>query len=326
MRNRFLLEGEMNRAVYIAVNFNIDALVIELRVFEKNKQNLEILQEWVRNNTPTPEPLVDFTRTVEDENMLPEEIKVEDVGKVRELEIEWGNLLIHTRLLKGFEDDLTLIKEKLATLENFSQDLFEETENFWKKLLEFKKDFNLPNEKIDEFKIHIDLIFDALKELRKESKKEFDELSIEKYRQMKARLSHIEQKLESGKVNKKNISEELKQIRAEFVKTAMRKNHKQEIDETINQMFEKLSAIKIQVVDEKTQKRISDLEAILEKMNKSMDWEKKELAKEQKNRDKTDQIFQLKLIDTKIEMLKNKIDEKESKIKNIEATLTKLRK
>jgi hypothetical protein len=121
MRNKFLLEGETNEQVYVAVEFNLQAVTIQLDVFEHKASVHELLKNWVKNETDLPQSVQTFTRTVADENLLPEEIKVKEVGKVRQIEIEWGNLLIQSRLLKGFEDDLLLIKEKLATLENYSQ-------------------------------------------------------------------------------------------------------------------------------------------------------------------------------------------------------------
>jgi len=324
MRNKFLLEGETNEQVYVAVEFNLQAVTIQLDVFEHKASVHELLKNWVKNETDLPQSVQTFTRTVADENLLPEEIKVKEVGKVRQIEIEWGNLLIQSRLLKGFEDDLLLIKEKLATLENYSQELFDETDKFWVKLLEFKKEFNLPNEKVDSFKLEIDVIFEALKSLRKDSKKEFDENSIENYTALKAKLDACKQKIDKNQPAK-NIINDLKEIRTEFNKTAMRKNHKQEIDETINSLFEQLSQTRKKAIDGKTNKRITDLEGILEKMNKSIDWELRELAKEDKNLANCEQKFQLKLFEAKIAMLKSKLDEKVAKRNDIQNTLTKLK-
>lgn len=324
MRNKYLLEGELDDKVYVAVNFNIDAVTIQLEVFDKKPTTYELLKKWVRDEAELPDAIISYTRTVADANLLPEEIKVQDVGKVRQIEIDWGNLLIQSRLLKGFEDDLLLLKEKLATLESYSQSLFDETDSLWSKLLEFKKEYNLPNEKVDSFKLEIDLIFDALKSLRKESKKEFDENSIENYTNLRKKLDECKAKFEKN-TGTKSLVNDLKNIRAEFLKTPMRKNHKQEIDETINSLFEALSQNRKKAIDSKTEKRITDLEEILVKMNKSIDWELKELAKEQKNRDKTEQIFQLKLLDAKIEMLKNKVEEKVEKRNNIQKTLAQLK-
>lgn len=324
MRNKFLLEGELNTSVLIAVEFNLQAITIQLDVFENKPSTHDLLKNWVRSDVALPTPLQLYTRTVSDENLLPEEIKVKEVGKVRQIEIEWGNLLIQSRLLKGFDDDLLMIKEKLSTLEQYSQELFDQAENFWTKLLEFKKEFNLPNEKVDSFKLEVDLIFDALKSLRKDSKKEFDENSIESYTNLKTKLENCKVKIEKNQ-NAKTIINELKEIRTEFNKTPMRKNHKQEIDETINNLFEALSQTRKKAVDGKTNKRITDLEGILEKMNKSIDWDLKELEKEDKNRTKIDQIFQLKLLDAKIGMLKSKLDEKVLKRNDIQKTLSKLK-
>lgn len=324
MRNKFLLEGELNTSVLIAVEFNLQAITIQLDVFENKPSTHDLLKNWVRSDVALPAPLQSYTRTVSDENLLPEEIKVKEVGKVRQIEIEWGNLLIQSRLLKGFDDDLLMIKEKLSTLEQYSQELFDQAENFWTKLLEFKKEFNLPNEKVDSFKLEVDLIFDALKSLRKDSKKEFDENSIKSYTILKTKLENCKVKIEKNQ-NAKTIINELKEIRTEFNKTPMRKNHKQEIDETINNLFEALSQTRKKAVDGKTNKRITDLEGILEKMNKSIDWDLKELEKEDKNRTKIDQIFQLKLLDAKIGMLKSKLDEKVLKRNDIQKTLSKLK-
>ena len=76
----------------------------------------------------------------------------------------------------------------------------------------------------------------------------------------------------------------------------------------------------------KYDKRITDLEDISEKMQKSIDWDKRQLEQEEKNKQYSNQKFQLKLIETKIALIESRIAEKTDKLKNINATLNTLKK
>jgi DNA repair exonuclease SbcCD ATPase subunit len=68
-----------------------------------------------------------------------------------------------------------------------------------------------------------------------------------------------------------------------------------------------------------------DLTQILAKMNKGIDWDLRELAKEEKYLQRSEQKFQVQLLETKIKMLKEKIDEKVAKRNNIQNTLNELK-
>lgn len=326
MRKKFLLEGETNNEgqIYLAIEFKIENKQIVLHSFLKKDTKIEDLMKWVQGKRNLPKPIRTYKSGVSDETMLPEEVRVDDVGKARDIEIEWGNLIIQHTLLQGFDSDLNIIKEKIATLENFSQEVFDECSNFWEKLLEYKKEFNLPNESIDKYKIEINVLFDALKSLRKDHRKEVDEQSIVHYNRLKENLEKVEHDLNKNP-EFKSIIKKLKNIRNDFNKSAMRKSHKQEIDQYINLLFDNLGNKKKKIDIAKTGKRIKDLTQILENMNKGIDWDLKTLAKEEMNLQKSEQKFQVQLLETKIKILKEKIDEKIAKRNNIQNTLNDLK-
>ena len=91
-----------------------------------------------------------------------------------------------------------------------------------------------------------------------------------------------------------------------------------------NELFDKVKEGRNKISDSKVGKRVNDLEGIIEKMTKSLNWDKRELGKLKKDKEYAQQNFQLKLIDTKITMIQSKIDEKEAKLKNIEGTYKSL--
>lgn len=327
MRKRFLLEGEQNeQPIFIAVEFKDEIVSVFLHLFSKADVELKTLQAWVKTGNKLPKAIETLERTIQDENLLPEDIKVEQVGKVRDIEIAWSDNLMQTRLLQGFDGELLLLKDKVAALDDYSQEVFDACSDFWERVLAFKQENNsIDAKKIDAYKFDLDILFEALKSLRKDFKKEQSAKAVEAKADLLLKLELIENKL-NDKPNYKSLIERLKEVRAGLNKSGLRQNHYAEIDEKINALFEKMGNAKTKVNKDKYAKRINDLEAIVAKMQKSIDWDKRELAKENKNKDYAEQVFQIKLIDAKIEIIEGKLKEKQEKIKNIEQTLNDLKK
>jgi len=327
MRKRFLLEGEQNdQPIYIAVEFKNEKVSVFLYLYPKAEMDIKTLQNWVKNGSDLPPAFQSLERTIQDANLLPQDIKVEQVGKVRDIEIAWSDNLMQTRMIQGFEGELLLIKDRVAALEDFDQNLFDECSDFWNRILQFKQENNsLDNKVIDKFKLELDILFEALKALRKDFKKEQSAKAIEIKADLLLKLELIEKKL-NDKPNYKSLIERLKEVRAGLNKSGLRQNHYAEIDEKINALFNKMGADKEEKNKSKYKKRINDLEGIVNKMQKSIDWDKRELIKEEKNKQYAEQVFQIKLIDAKIDLIKTRVKEKESKLVNITETLDSLKK
>lgn len=327
MRKRFLLEGEQNeQPIFIAVEFKDEKVSVFLYVFSKEEVQLKTLQDWVKSGNKLPKPLQSLERTIQDENLLPEDIKVVQVGKVRDIEIAWSDNLMQTRMLQGFDGELLLLKDKLSSLDDYSQELFDECGDFWNRVLTFKQENNgIDNKIIDNYKFELDILFEALKSLRKDFKKEQNAKALEAKADLLLKLELIENKL-NDKPNYKSLIERLKEVRAGLIKSGLRQNHYTEIDDKINALFDKMGNAKATVNAGKFDKRITDLEAIVTKMKKSLDWDKRELSKEENNKKYAEQVFQIQLIDAKIELINVKVKEKEDKIKDINSTLATLKK
>lgn len=324
MSKRFLLEGETDEKVYVGIAFNEAKVAIDLHTYAHNAENETALNAWLKG-ADAPASLEEYVRTVADENLLPETVLVKNVGKVRQIEIEWGNMLIQTRLLQSFDGELDLLKQRVASLNQFDSALFEECSDFWSRLLNFRKEHTISNTKLDYYKLELDVLFEAQKALRKDSRKEFDETSVANFTAFKSKLDAIGKDFEKNG-NIKSILSKLKNIRSDFNKTPMRKSHKDEIDKMINGYFDNLSTERKEAQAGKVDKRVNDLEGIIEKMQKGIDWENRQLNRLKKDKEYAEQKFQIQLIDTKLKLVESNLAERQAKLKNITATYNKLKK
>ena len=326
MEKRFIIEGETTEKVSIGVELSAKDTSLTLFVYTQKKGLKEKLKTWVSGVGKLPNGAKKVKRTIADEHLLPEEIKVEDVGKVRYIENKWAETLIQTRLFQSYDSDLLVLQESVASLEDYSEKLFKECSEFWKKVLEFKRENKgVDDNKIDNYKIQLDILFEVLKSLRKDHKKEFDSNSIANKQKLSEMLDKVDEQLKDNP-NFKNIFNQLKNIRSEYVKFPMRHAHKDDIDKRINDLFDVVGKNRKQTQNTNAGKRVNDLESIIAKMNKALDWKIREMSREEKNLEFVAHAFQEKLIEGKIKLLKKDIKEIEGKIKDITATLDKLKK
>ena len=327
MRKRFLLEGDyLDNSIWIAVEFEEVEVTVLLYLFLKSKVEREKLENWANGKGYLPEPLEKLKRTISDANLLTDGIKVENVGKVRDIEIEWADTLMVTRMFQGFDGELTLLQEKLAVLDDYSQEVFDECAAFWNRILAFKQDHSMVTQKnLDRYKSNLDILFEALKALRKDHNKELKGKAVEAKKDLLLKLEILNEKLDD-KPNYKFTVERLKYIRKDLNTSGLRSKDYSDIDGGINALFKKMSEARDQLVDSKIDKRVGDLEGIVEKMQKSVDWEKRTIAKEERNKDYASMAFQVKLLDAKIDMIKNRLVEKEEKLADVKKTLASLQK
>lgn len=327
MRKRFLLDGEYEgKRVWIAVAFKDEEVSVWLHVFDKKNLSKEQLQKWVRGENELPEGMLTLERTINDDNLLPEDLLVENVGKVRDIEIEWADNVMLTRMMQGFEGDLTLLKERVANLNDYDQKVFDECTDFWNRVLSFKQEHaHVTQAHIDRFKIDLDVLFEALKSLRKDYRKELKGKAEEAKQDLNLKLDILSEKFDK-QANYKFTSDRLKEIRQALNASGLRQKDYADIDTRINDLFTKMSEARKAKSGAKVDKRISDLTAIVEKMTKSIDWEKRNIEKEERNKARSGQIFQVKLIDAKLEMIKSRLAEKEQKLADVKKTLEGLQK
>ena len=158
----------------VAVEFLANDLKINLFAYDHEDSLEDKLDQWINldSTVELPTPFEEVVRDSQHEHLLPEHWKTRDVGKVRQIELNWATLLVRERLLSVYNQEVEHLESTLAQMDSFDRQHFEACKAFWDKFFAFARENHLPRSITDEFKARIDVMFDVLKALRKESSRE----------------------------------------------------------------------------------------------------------------------------------------------------------
>lgn len=223
-KNRFATGGlnQKDEAIFVTLELNVNSMNIEVKYFTTSGMKDEeidlILKKFVSGEeVEFPANTIIENRSFTEESLLPNNIKLEGKsGAIRQLQNEWSYLLLNAKLFEQFNAQLEDIKIKAAELKHFRSDIFEEAKEFWEKVLDYKKEREISQEKLAYFKEEINCVFDHLKKLKESLLREKD-ASSEKIRQeFSELLTSIDARLEEQGVHFKSILEELKAMQSKL--------------------------------------------------------------------------------------------------------------
>ncbi|MFY7861441.1 MAG: hypothetical protein ACOVP5_04375, partial [Chitinophagales bacterium] len=284
--------------------------------------------KWMSGNEITfPDAMVEEKRAFTDESLLPDSIKVDGKsGAIRQLQNEWSYLLLNTKLFEQFNTELDMIKQKAGEIKGYSHELFDQSKEFWEKILEYKKEREISQEKLNFFKEEINTVFDHLKFLKESMLKEKDELSEKIKAEFDEKLTQIDSKLEEGGVHFKNLMDELKDMQSKLRSEDVKRDIKNILFDNIQSTFEKIKIKRDMVLGGANNSRISGLQTVLDRIQKTLDIDKKDLDFNLKKLNVVNNKLELQLREAKINVLKDRIRSKEEKVADINKTIQKLTK
>lgn len=331
MKDRFVTwsSSKEKKRKLLALQLDKSAFKVDIYVFEEadiDKEFAEKLEkEWAKGKDLVfPEAHTKIVRPLSEDSLLPDDIKVDETGKIRNLQNEWAYLLLTEKLVESIVDELSDIKEKVNTFTAYSKDVFEQTKSLWERILEHRREKNIGQDKVDELKEEVNTIFEKLKSLRAEENKKFGEQAETIYTELK---SNIEQTIQSIQNNgsAKELFEKLKEHRNNVIKLTLRKPSREELHKYLDDAFDLLKNRRSDRENKHNEKRIHDLTEIIQKLEKSQEYDKKDLDYQIKKRnDKNVNQLESKLREAKITMLEEKIASKEEKLADVRNTLASL--
>lgn len=333
MNERFVTwsSAKESKRKLLALQLNKAAFKVDIYLFEEadiDKSFGEKLEkEWVKGKTvefPAKHTLI--ARPLSEDSLLPDDIKVDETGKIRNLQNEWAYLLLTEKLVESIVDELNDIKQKVQTFTSYSKDAFEQTKTLWERILEHRRDKNIGQSKVDELKEEVNAIFDKLKELRSDENKKFGEQAETIYTELKANIDKL---MEGIKTNgsAKELFEQLKEQRNNVIKLSLRKPSREELHKYLDEAFDLLKNRRSDREVKHNEKRIQDLTEIINKMEKSQQYDRKDLEFQIVRRnDRNVNQLESKLREAKITMLEEKIASKEEKLADVRNTLASLQK
>lgn len=333
-KNRFATKAlnQKDEPILVALELNVNSMNIEVRYFSTSTMKEDEIEDFTKKFTSGeelsfPEATTLENRSFTEESLLPDNIKIEGKsGAIRQLQNEWSYLLLNAKLFEQFNAQLEDIKIKAAELKGFSSELFEEAKEFWEKVLEYKKEREISQEKLAYFKEEINGVFDHLKKLKESLLKEKDAASEKIRAEFSEIFTSIDTRLEEHGVRFNTIMEELKALQTRLRGEDIKRDIKNILFDDIQARYDRIKVKREEVLGGVNNSRIDGLTQALERMQKTLNMDVRDLDFNTKKLDSVDSKLELQLREAKIKVLKDRIASKEEKIADIQKTLNKLTK
>lgn len=331
MEDRFVTWGTEggDKKVLIALQLQKQLYKVSVFLFDTTIANKEfadkMMQEWSKGKELAfPEGFRQLDRPLSEDSLLPDDIRVENTGRIRQLQNEWAYLLLTEKLVESIVDEIRDLKEKAIDSLQYSKEYFDSAKTLWERILEHGKEKNISREKIDELKAEINIIFDRLKDLRNTETKKYSEQAENIYHELKDQIANTKKLIEEMKPAKE-LLDGMKELRSNVNKLTLRKPQREELHKFLDECFDLLHNRKNVREHARNDKRIKDLTEIIDKMEKSLQYDKKELDFQLKRmNDKNVNQLESQLRNAKIKMLEEKVSSKEEKLADVKRTLEEI--
>ncbi len=333
MRARFTATGltKADKEVILAYELREEEFKVALYVIPKKSLRAEKVEQleknWVAGEEfEFPKTTIEVTPDLSAESILPDDIRSEEAGKVRIKQNEWAYALLTAKLWESYLLELEELKKKAAGLTQYDRKLFDDAKSFWERVLEHRKERDISQDRLDKIKDDVNSVFEKLKTFRKTESAEFEAASARLRDEVAAKLEDIRNRT-TDKANFKSLFEELKNLQAESRKNRYAKTDDVVLRKAFDSVFQFLTEQRTNFFSDRNASRIKGLTEVVEKMEHSLDRDKKDLEYMQKKvQSNKVTSLELQLIKVKTNMINETIASKEEKLKDIRATLEHLLK
>ena len=327
MQTRFTAKGTAGDGKEVSLAFELleEAFLVSLSIIPKAAFSNEQLSQWAAGETiQLPEGTVTVQPNLNEDSILPADIKSEETGKIRAKQNEWAYLLLTNKLWESYLIELETLKKQAAELTSYSRSLFDDAKGFWERVLEHKKERDISQSKLDEIKEEVNKIFEVLKGLRKNEGAQYEESSAKLRDEIFALIETFKTKLVEG-AQFKELFEELKQMQLGIRGKRFTKADDNNIRKAFDAAFQQLNEARNSFASNKNASRVENLSKIVGSMEKSLQRDKADLDYYTKkiNNPKANAL-EIQLVKLKLNMIQEAISSKEVKIADIHKTLEKL--
>ncbi|NND31564.1 MAG: hypothetical protein HKN76_03165, partial [Saprospiraceae bacterium] len=263
-------------------------------------------------------------------SLVPEGFQIEREDILNRAQTEWQFIVLSARLYQSYRDELQDLRDKFAKLSKFDPGLFEDLKGFWSKVQGQVREKNLFREHADKIRKSTDALFDELKKLRRSFDEEFRALSEKHMGSFKDKLAEIDKKIEDG-LSLQNIFQELKDLQREFRNTDFTGDHRSQVWKILDGLFKKVKEKKFGPRSDtksdplaRIKRRYDGLIAAIEKMERSIARDRKEMEFQNKRMEDSDGSLESQLRAAKSKMIEERVLSKEAKLTEMKATQTEL--
>ncbi len=333
MNTRLVLWGEIgtDRKALIAIHLDEEMAKIHTYAFPKEEVSKEIQDalfvEWKNGGEYTfPENAIHWEVDANSDSILPLEVKVERLDVVLQSQHKWSKKLMSSKINQLLSDEVKLLEEKASVVAEYDQTLWDKAKAQWEKIASYQKKNEISWEQTTVLKDKINSVFEALKAVKRINNENEDHANAVLIKSYYKRIEELQAKLIYND-QWKFIFDELKKIQAELKDINIRWNHKRNIYNQVNAIFDDLRKYRLTEVLTKTNSRIAQLTKIMQGLKDSVarDMESYNMQVE-KMQHYTRGKLSIEELKNRFGYILDKTKEKEEKIKGIEQTITQLKK
>ncbi len=329
MKNKIVVWGTNaeNEKVLIALELRAEDNKIMLYTFPETVATEEfvnqMMNDWRTDNAPVefPDPHTSQERELSvTEGLLPDELKVERGDLIQRAQTEWHFVVLSSKLHAAYEQELAEFKEKVQSLSEFDNDVWESLRSFWDKVQEQARERNLFRSHADSLRDNINVLFEDMKKLRSKLQSEFLAQSEKLYEEFSASLETVEARIASGSAKMGAIFDDLKKLQRKYRDSKMGNEHRNKLWSRLDGAFKKAKELKFGPgandgsLVERHQRRLNGLNDAIRRMEGSIRRDEEELAFQQKKVASTEGQLEAQIRSAKIKMIEERVHSKREKL------------
>ena len=266
------------------------------------------------------------------DSLLPDDIKVERGDLINRAQTEWHFVVLSSKLARVYSTELEELGTKINALQEYSKDVWEELKSFWEKVQQQVQDRNLLREHADDIRERTNNLFAVMKTMREKANEQFRKVSKENLEKLYESLSKVEQELQEN-FRFQPLFEELKNLQRQFRKVKLTREDRNKVWDRLDAAFKKVKEIRFgeessegKSSSNRSERRLSGLDEAINKMQKSIERDQRDLQGENERIARTDGQLEAQIRQAKIMMIEERIRSKEEKLKDMVKTRDSLEK
>ncbi len=327
MKDRITLWGELkeNGKAFLAIELLTSESKVRIRAIPESVLTEDLVRRLEQNwrageDIEWPEGIETIERSLNIiESMLPEHILVKKPDIIKNIQAEWHFHVLSAKLSEVYKLELEELKTKINQIDTYSKDVWDELKEFWSKVQGQIKENNLMRRHARNLRKETDTLFNSLKEMRKKLREAFAQKSAEAVQQVYLSLQKIEERVNKGDALRP-LFNELKEIQNGLKKLSLTRQDRDNVWKQIDAAF-KVVKEKQGIGQEgkkggesRLEKRLQGLLQAIQRVEKSLQRDKSDLAFQNKRINNTEGQLEVQLREAKKIMINQRIDSKEKKL------------
>lgn len=341
MRNRIVVWGRnaQEARVLIGVELLSDQNIVKVQTWEEKTVSDEVyktfMDKWRKNEeAELPEPHKVYARELSvTESLLPDELKAEQTDMINRAQTEWHYAVLSQKMKMAYEAELAEIGDRVERAGKYDSNLWGQLKTFWTKVQQQLRDKTLLREHGNKLRKDVDGLFEQMKALRDQANEEIKEKSASAVSEFAARLEDLEKRTEEG-THLRKVFDDLRKLQSKFHNTTFSRDDRKLIYDRIDKAFKSVKAKRSGGAGgeraasnlSRTEARYEGLLKAMEKMERSIGRDKKDLEFEHRRIERTDGQLEAQIRQAKIKMIEARVASKGEKLDDMTKTKAMLEK